>query len=72
MARRWPEEAQHEDDLLPGRKSEVDDCDLGRDLRGVVRVWQVAGDVHLEVSMVWNYSVSQFNHYISLLLVSLK
>lgn len=56
---------------LPGREGEVNQRELGGDLWCVVGVGQIGGDVHLEVLMVRNNRISQFQYCVALLFVRL-
>lgn len=56
---------------LPGGQGEVDEGEFGGDLRRVVWVGQLGGDVHPEVFMVGDHRVAQPQHSVSLLLVCL-
>lgn len=57
---------------IPGGQGEVDEGNLRGDLRGVVWVGELGGDIHFEVIVVGNDSVSQLQNCAALLLERLR
>lgn len=56
---------------IPGREGEVDEGELRGNFRTVMRVWQVGGDVELEILVVRDHRIPQLQHCVALLFVGL-